>query len=303
MIRRLAALAAAMTIASTVHAQAPTQEQIMRQLPLEGAPLVVPGPYAAAAEPAFGSPRLAVYRPTALDAFPSKDKLPVVVWGNGGCLLDTAPFSAYLTTLASHGFLVVTTASPEGATPPRATVDDMRAAIDWAQAESKRSGSPLASKIDTENVAAIGVSCGGFLAVGAAADPRVDTVGVFNSGVQPPRPNAPAGAPAFPTTESLAAIHSPTLYLNGAEPDFMFAASRANFDAINHVPAFYGSRDNAGHSATYRHPGGGEFANVTVAWLKWQLKDDKDSANMFVGDNCGLCRNPNWVTQSKGGLK
>ena len=303
MIRPFAALVTAVAFTSTIRAQAPTQEQVMRQLPLEGAPLVIPGPYAASVEAAFGSPRLAVYRPTKLDALPAADKLPVVVWGNGGCLLDTAPFSAYLTTVASHGFLVVTTASPEGATPPRATVDDMRAAIDWATAEATRNGSPLARKVDVDRVAVIGVSCGGFLAVGAAADPRVDTVGVFNSGVQPPRPGAGGGAAGFPTTESLAAIHSPTIYLNGAEPDFMFAASRANFDAINNVPVFYGSRDNAGHSATYRHPGGGEFANVTVAWLKWQLKGDRDAAKMFVGETCGLCTNPNWTTQTKGGLK
>lgn len=303
MVRQIAAFAAAMTFIATGHAQAPTQEQVMRQLPLEGAPLAIAGPYAvaAAAEPAFGAPRLAVYRPTALDAFPSKDKLPVVVWGNGGCLLDTTPFAGYLKTIAAHGFLIVTTAASEGATPPRVTADDLRAAIDWAIAESARRGSPLAGKIDTDHVGVIGVSCGGFLAVAAGADPRVDTVGVFNSGVQPPRAgNTPGGGAGFPTTESLAGLHTPTLYLNGSQPDFMFAASRANFDAINHVPIFYGSRENAGHSATYRHPGGGEFANVTVAWLKWQLKGDKEAAKMFLGDRCTLCTNPTWETHSKG---
>lgn len=302
MIRPLAALIAAVTLVGASHAQAPTQEQVMRQLPLEGAPPVLPGPHAATAapEPAFGAPRLALYRPRALDAFSGDDKLPVVVWGNGGCLLDTTPFAGYLTTVASHGFLVVTTAGGEGAAPPRATVDDLRAAIDWAIAEAARPGSPLAGKIATDRVAVIGVSCGGFLAVGAGADPRVDTVGVFNSGVQPPRDDGRGGPAGFPTTESLAALHTPTLYLNGAEPDFMFAASRANFDAINHVPVFYGARDNASHSATYRHPGGGEFANVTVAWLKWQLENDRDAAKMFLGELCTLCTNPVWETHSKG---
>ena len=301
MYRPIAVLVAAVTLVAASHAQAPTQEQVMRQLPVEGAPLAIPGPFAAtaAAEPAFGAPRLAVYRPTVLDTLAANSKLPVVVWGNGGCLLDTTPFAAYLATIASHGFLVVTTASPDGATPPRATVDDLRAAIDWATAEAARSGAALAGKIDTDRVAVIGVSCGGFLAVGAGADARVDTVGVFNSGVQPPRGGGGGGLAGFPTTESLTALHTPTLYLNGAEPDFMFAASRANFDAIDHVPIFYGARNNAGHSATYRHPGGGEFANVTVAWLKWQLRNDREAAEMFVGEQCTLCRNPNWETHSK----
>ncbi len=148
----------------------------------------------------------------------------------------------------------------------------------------------------------MGVSCGGFLTIALADDPRVDTIGVFNSGVQPPAPatggNRGGGA-AFPTTDALAKIHTPTLYLNGGEPDFMMATSKANFDAINNVPIFYGSRANAGHSATYFHPGGGEFANVTVAWLDWQLKGNKKASAMFVGDKCGLCTNPNWETHSK----
>ena len=66
----------------------------------------------------------------------------------------------------------------------------------------------------------------------------------------------------------------------GGEPDFMMATSKANFDAINNVPIFYGSRANAGHSATYFHPGGGEFANVAVAWLDWQLKGNKKASAM-----------------------
>lgn len=267
----------------------------MRQLPLEGAPQAIPGPYEAVMEPVAGSPRLAMYRPAALDAFPREDTLPVVVWGNGGCALDSNSFGGYLKTIASHGYLVVTTASPEDADPPRATADDLTAALDWSQAEAMRAGSPLAGKIDKEHVAVMGVSCGGFLTIAVAGDPRVDTIGVFNSGVQP----AGGGGGGFPTTDALAKIHGPALYLNGGEPDFMMATSKANFDAINHVPIFYGARDNAGHSATYFHPGGGEFANVAVAWLDWQLKGNERASAMFVGEECGLCTNPNWETHAK----
>ena len=303
MTRRFIVLGAAMIFACAVQAQPPgiTREMVMRQLPLEGAPLAIAGAYEAVMEPVAGSPRLAVYRPAKLEAFPKNDTLPVVAWGNGGCALDSTQFGGYLKTLASHGYVVVTTAAPEGANPPRATADDLRAAIDWSQAEATRSGSPLAGKIDKEHVAVMGVSCGGFLTVALASDPRVDTIGVFNSGVQAPAAGGDgnrAGA-AFPTTEALAKIHGPTLYLNGGEPDFMMATSKANFDAINNVPIFYGSRANAGHSATYFHPGGGEFANVAVAWLDWQLKGNKKVSAMFVGAKCGLCTNPNWETHAK----
>ena len=129
------------------------------------------------------------------------------------------------------------------------------------------------------------------------ADPRVDTIGVFNSGVQPANPNAPASP--FPTAATLADLHGPVLLVNGHERDFMMAVSAANFEAINHVPVFYGARHGAGHTATVDHPGGGEFANVVSNWLRWQFKSDQEAAKMFVGKSCALCTNPNWDTRSK----
>ena len=99
--------------------------------------------------------------------------------------------------------------------------------------------------------------------------------------------------------DALAKLHGPVLLINGHERDFMMAASAANFDAINHVPVFYGARRGAGHTATVDHPGGGEFANVASNWLRWQFKNDKAAAKMFVGKDCALCKNSNWDTRSK----
>ena len=279
-----------------------TPEMINTTLPLEGAPLAVAGPYQTTSEAAFGAPGLMVFRPATLDAFPARDTLPVVVWGNGGCAIDTARYSGFLSTIASHGFVVLGTAPQEGATRRQATADDLRSAVDWAFAETKRSGSPLNGKIDTDQVAVMGQSCGGFLSISLGADPRVDTIGVFNSGVQPPNPNAAANpnAPRFPTTEALKDLHGPVLLINGHDRDFLMGASKATYDAITHVPAFYGARHNAGHTATVFHPGGGEFANVASNWLKWTFKNDAGAAKMFVGDDCSLCTNPNWDTEAKG---
>jgi len=292
--------AALLTFAAGSIAQPPgiTREMIERALPVEGAPLAVPGPYAITSEKAFGSPGLLVFRPTSLDAFPKKDTLPLMVWGNGGCAIETARYSGFLTTIASHGCVILGTTAQEGAARRQATADDLRAAIDWAEKENARDGSPLKGKIAMDKVAVMGQSCGGFLSIALGADPRVKTIGVFNSGVQPPNPNAPAGP--FPTTDSLPKVHGPVLLINGHEPDFMMAQSKATFDAINHVPAFYGARHNAGHTATVFHPGGGEYANVASNWLMWTFKNDKKAGAMFVGKNCGLCTNANWDVQSKG---
>jgi hypothetical protein len=66
------------------------------------------------------------------------------------------------------------------------------------------------------------------------------------------------------------------------------------------VPGSYGSRDNAGHTATMVHPGGGEFANVASSWAKYQLKGDAEAGKMFVGTDCNLCVLPTWETAAKG---
>jgi hypothetical protein len=270
---------------------------IATALPVEGAPLAEPGPYAVTSEAAFGSPGLVVFRPTDLSAFPARDTLPVLAWGNGGCAIDSTRYAGFLTTIASHGFLVLGTAAQEGQPRRQATADDLRSAVDWADAENTRAGSSLNGKIATDQVAAMGQSCGGFLSISLGADPRVDTIGVFNSGVQAPSANAPPSR--FPTTEALAALHGPVLLVNGHEPDFMMEASAATFDALDHVPAFYGARHDAGHTATVFHPGGGEYANVAANWLRWTFKGDARAAAMFAGDRCGLCTNPNWDVRAK----
>ena len=178
----VAAAVALLTGAAVCFAQPPgiTREMIQRALPLEGAPKAEPGPYQVTSEAAFGSAGLHVYRPEALDAFPKKDTLPVMVWGNGGCGIDSTHFSGFLSTIVSHGVLVLGTVPQEGAAQRQETADDMRSAIDWAEKENVRDGSPLKGKIAVDKVAAMGTSCGGFLSLALGADPRVKTIGVFN---------------------------------------------------------------------------------------------------------------------------
>src|SRR5579863_10379489 len=150
-----AAAAALLTLTGVCLAQPPgiTREMIERSLPLEGAPLAEPGPYKVTSEGAFGSSGHLVFRPADPDAFPKKDTLPVMVWGNGGCAIDSKRYSGFLTTIASHGFVVLGTVPEEGAARRQSTADDLRGAIDWAEKENARADSPLKGKIALDKVA------------------------------------------------------------------------------------------------------------------------------------------------------
>jgi hypothetical protein len=276
-----------------------TPDMIRTSLPVEGAPLAEKGAYEVTSEPAFGAPGHVVVRPANLDAFPKKDTLPVIAWGNGGCAIDSKAFMGFMQTVASHGFLVIGTAPIEGAPRRQANVDDLRAALNWADRENSRDGSPLKGKIAVNKMAAMGSSCGGFLSIEVGADPRVKTIGVFNSGVMKLDPKNPPPFP-IPDVALLAKLHGPVLLVNGNKTDFMMETSKSTYDWLEKKPAFYGSRHGAGHSATFFHPGGGEFANVAWSWAAWQLKGDKKAGAMFVGKDCGLCGNSNWDVEAKG---
>ena len=272
-------------------------------------PPVPLGPYAEVTiDPAVGLQTHTVYRPTDLSAFPAKDTLPIVVWGNGACRMDGLMFERYLTKIASHGFLVVAVGPKDAReiaatigtpVPGGATGAHLTQAINWGIAENSRAGSPLIGKIDTGTVAMMGQSCGGLMAIEVANDPRVDTLVIWNSGVfNTPPPGMSRLSSA--TKESLAGIRSHTAYFNGGVSDIAYENSNDDVSRINQVPLFYGVMKEAGHAATYAHVNGGKFAEVGANWLLWRLKGDKKAGAMFDGPACGLCTDPEWTVQKKG---
>lgn len=274
-------------------------------------------------------PTHTLYHPQDLAALGER-RLPIVVWGNGACLNVGNRFRGFLTEIASHGFLVLAlgpigpaeaevAGSPyrgppapgspaarqraEGAGPPLldgqpliaadTTARQMIDAIDWALAEHARPGSRWHGRLDPQRVAVMGQSCGGLQAIDAARDPRVTTLGVWNSGLFPDDRRTALLAGATVTKADLPALRLPALYISGDRSDQAFP--NADDDSARLAgPVFRAWLEGTGHRGTYAQPNGGDYAPVAVAWLRWQLQGDDVAARWFKGSACSLCIHPRW---------
>ncbi|MWV28184.1 hypothetical protein GRF63_09735 [Erythrobacter sp. GH3-10] len=272
------------------------------------------GPYPAIRDVRPDLPDHIVYRPQDLGAV-DDGKLGVVLWGNGGCSADATSARFHLLEIASHGYIAIApgkaysgpgalTAPPrephsDGSFPPVQTLPaDLLAGLDWILAENDRAESPFHGLIDPEMVAVAGHSCGGLQAIRLAADPRIATAIVHNSGVLDPDAFNPITGFSV-AKEELRNFHEPVLYILGGESDIAFANGMDDFQRINNVPVAVANLD-VGHGGTFRQPNGGAVAPVAVQWLEWQLRGDEAASRWFIGENCGLCDNAEWTYETKG---
>ena len=266
-----------------------------------------------------------IYRPANLGS----SKHGVLVWGEGGCAKNGLTFPEFLTELASHGFVIIADGPPvenagrggpgggaaggggaprAGGPPPAGTAPGagpggpgrgngamldgtaLVQAIDWIAKEGNDKTSRFYQKVETGRVAAMGMSCGGLMSYGASADPRVATVGIWNSGL------------IQPDEKIFAGLHSPAIIVTGGESDIAYANGKRDFETMPaKIPVFYGVHPSVGHGGTYNEDNGGAFGVAAVAWLKWQLVNDTSASGKgyFVGDTCVLCSDAKWQTASK----
>lgn len=65
------------------------------------------GPYKAIMAGDASCPDFTIYRPADLDAAARNGKLPIILYGNGGCANSTVEIRFFLNELASHGYLAI----------------------------------------------------------------------------------------------------------------------------------------------------------------------------------------------------
>lgn len=109
---------------------------------------------------------------------PAGTKLPVLLWGEGGCSADSLESSPFLIQLASHGILVIASGTPKGSGSTTAAL--MAAGTDWIKSKA---GTGTYANVDASRIIAAGWSCGGIEAYAQFWDSRVESIGIWSSGL------------------------------------------------------------------------------------------------------------------------
>lgn len=248
-----------------------------------------------------------VYRPVNLDAAMivgrpamwggegmKKEKLPVLVFCNGGCMDTSIGYENMLTDIASHGYVVVAIGElqmlAQHEKDQHTPSSMVKKALDWLSQQAADPNSTYYGKIDMEKVAAAGHSCGGAQVLANAADPRLKTYLILNAGMgQMTMADADA--------KSLKNLHGPILYLVGGTTDVAWQNAQMDYKAIKKVPVVLADNTKSGHGGTYEQPNGGANARMVRAWLDWQLKGQTEHRSLFIDGD--LKDYPDWTIMHK----
>ena len=224
-----------------------------------------------------------IYRPKNIALAAEKEgPLAVMVFANGGCNDTSFPFKRMLSEIASKGYLVIALGSMQNSLDDRplkkAPNEMMPQAVDWLASQQMNKESEYFQTVDINKIAFAGQSCGGAQLLAVAADPRIKTYMMFNSGMGDM-------SMAAASRSSLPTLHTPIIYLVGGESDIATSNAELDYDRINHVPIAFANMLDGGHSGTYESPYGGSFTRMALKWLDWQLKQKNKNSQVFLENN------------------
>jgi hypothetical protein len=208
-----------------------------------------------------------IFRPATLgqDGF----KHSPVTWGNG-ILTTPSNYTAFLSTVASHGFVVI------GCNDTMVRAQEMIDGLDWLVAQNVAPGD-YQGNIDTERLVTLGYSWGGMGSVNAGSHAKVvATVSLHG------------------LTGASDALHGPLLLTTGTQDTFVTLSGyvQPTFDKSS-VQTFLGDLTMATHLIVLGNAS--DERGAAIAWLRLWVCGDQGARRYFYGDDCVLCKGP-WAT-------
>ncbi|KAK0658018.1 hypothetical protein B0T16DRAFT_453424 [Cercophora newfieldiana] len=226
------------------------------------------GPYPAAYTTDAGLAGQTIYMPAIMTA---DVKLPIIVWGVGGCSDSGTNTAEFHQELASYGFMVIVNNAPTARTQTQAT--SLITAADWAQ---KVAGGGKYSNVDKSRIAVGGWSCGGLQAYTVSSDPRWATIGIFSSGQLDASQSVPVASK----------IAKPIFYFLGGNGDPAQAPGTRDYGNLpKTTPAWIGTNNKGhGHSGptgTFTAPA---IKIAAVRWAQWLLQGNATAGTFFTNN-------------------
>lgn len=210
-----------------------------------------------------------IFRPACMK---DGETYPVITWANGTCG-ETQGYAPLLSTIASHGYVIIASNSTWTATAPTDKVQ-LRA-LDYAKYLNEDSSSILYHRLDLDKIGAAGHSQGAQATVNATVDPRIKAVMMYSGGTSSHQP--------FVYISADRDIGTPTVSTLSNATD---AAPQPGSWVFYHQVLETGGT-STGHLVLMEQPE--RVLEMSIAWWDYQLKGDQTAKAMFVGDNCGLC--------------
>jgi len=272
------------------------------------------GPYKAIMTEEEGLTDFTIFRPENLKATVSAEgRLPVILFGNGGCARSSLGHADFLTDIASYGYVIA-------AVGPYALEDNsvftfpftdeqivsmgkdandlIDVALNYLEEKNKDKKSIFYKQLKTNKTAAMGYSCGGVqaLIISARHDDRIKTTVALNSGA-----NSPGDLlDSLFAKEQLNDLTKPIIYIIGGEGDIARPNALDDYERIEHIPVVIAAKPDVGHEGTYAEPYGGAFSKMSRAWLDYEIKKDKSNKNLFVnGEIPSEFESDNWTITQK----
>jgi len=246
-----------------------------------------PGPFEVVTEPNVGPlagvgeddqpTDFMVFRPAELGA--DGHCHPIVTWGNGtGSTPDL--YGTLLEHLASHGFIVIGSNSPnvaQGDPPP------MVVGVEWLIEQNGDPESPYYGHVDVDQVGATGHSQGGLATSTAGRNSLVKTI-------------APLCGSAGPGDD----LSGPGFFFCGGLDDVATCENIHNaFSSVTGQPAMFANYLTADHAnwITFFGDTVSPAEAAVTAWMRVHLMGDAALRSWFYGASCLLCDDPDWEVE------
>ncbi|HEY5955944.1 MAG TPA: hypothetical protein VIV60_05300 [Polyangiaceae bacterium] len=227
---------------------------------------------------AAGAPQFTMFRPK--DMAQGGLCHPVVTWGNGTSA-NPSMYKVLLNHLASHGFVVIASNSPnvlQGSPAP------MLVGVTWVLAQNDDPASVLYHRIDTAHIGATGHSQGAMATAQASGDSHI-VASVPIEGANPQKN-----------------LHGPAMFFCGGLDDIVGCnGAQSAINAVTTVPAMFAEYLSVDHGSWLTFVGNkpSVVETAVTAWMRVHLMDDTALRSWFYGPSCKLCTDSGWTIIQK----